>query len=159
MLCAMSLTQLSSLRSVAAQRAEQEQALATARDAYDLAVLRYREGVGNYLQVLSTEDQLLTQQRLARGSARTQPRSVGRSDRALGGGFEAAAGTLASFTLTGNFGASSMNTSPTSDTTAAGRRAAAGWASDSAALRFSLSPSASTGLTRCATASRPTMPT
>ena len=56
--------QLSSLRSVAAQRAEQQQALAAARSAYDLAVLRYREGVGNYLQVLSTEDRLLAQRSL-----------------------------------------------------------------------------------------------
>jgi outer membrane protein TolC len=87
--------QLSSLRSVAAQRVEQEQALATARDAYDLAVLRYREGVGNYLQVLSTEDQLLTQQRLAADlRARSLDLSVALTG-ALGGGFEAPAGTLA----------------------------------------------------------------
>jgi NodT family efflux transporter outer membrane factor (OMF) lipoprotein len=87
--------QLSSLRSIAAQRAEQEQALATARDAYDLAVLRYREGVGNYLQVLSTEDQLLTQQRLAADlRARSLDLSVALTG-ALGGGFEAPAGTLA----------------------------------------------------------------
>jgi len=87
--------QLSSLRSVAAQRAEQEQALSTARDAYDLAVLRYREGVGNYLQVLSTEDQLLTQERLAADlRARNLDLSVALTS-ALGGGFEAPAGRLA----------------------------------------------------------------
>jgi len=56
--------QLSSFRSVGQQRVEQKQALTASRDAYDLAVLRYREGVGNYLQVLTTETQLLAQQSL-----------------------------------------------------------------------------------------------
>ena len=88
--------QLSSLRSVADQRAEQQQALAAARDAYDLAVLRYREGVGNYLQVLTTEDRLLAQQRLeADLQARRLDLSVALAG-ALGGGYEAPAGRLAS---------------------------------------------------------------
>jgi NodT family efflux transporter outer membrane factor (OMF) lipoprotein len=56
--------QLSSFRSLAQQRSEQQQALASSRDAYDLAMLRYREGVGNYLQVLSAEAPLLAQQGL-----------------------------------------------------------------------------------------------
>jgi outer membrane protein TolC len=56
--------QLSSFRSLSQQRDEQTQALAASRDAYDLAVLRYREGVGNYLQVLSAEAPLLAQQSL-----------------------------------------------------------------------------------------------
>ncbi len=82
--------QLSSLRSVAAQRAEQQQALAAAQSAYDLAVLRYREGVGNYLQVLSTEDRLLAQRSLeADLQARRLDLSVGLAG-ALGGGFEPA---------------------------------------------------------------------
>ncbi|MGA2711351.1 MAG: efflux transporter outer membrane subunit [Steroidobacteraceae bacterium] len=87
--------QLSSLRSVAAQRALQQQALGIARDAYDLAVLRYREGIGNYLQVLATEDQLLVQQRLdADLRARILDLSVALAG-ALGGGYEAPAGTVA----------------------------------------------------------------
>ena len=87
--------QLSSLRSVAAQRAEQQQALAAARSAYDLAVLRSREGVGNYLQVLSTEDRLLAQQSLeADLQARRLDLSVGLAG-ALGGGFEAPGAALA----------------------------------------------------------------
>ncbi len=87
---------VSSLQSVAAQRAEQQEALRIAREAYDLAVLRYREGIGNYLQVLSTEDQLLTQQRLeADLRARLLDLSVSLSQ-ALGGGFTPANDTLAS---------------------------------------------------------------
>ncbi len=86
---------LSSLRSVAAQHVEQQQALDAAGKAYDLAVLRYREGVGNYLQVLATEDQLLAQQRLeADLRARRLDLSVALV-RALGGGYEAPGGTLA----------------------------------------------------------------
>jgi NodT family efflux transporter outer membrane factor (OMF) lipoprotein len=87
--------QLTSLRSVAAQHAQQQQALAAAREAYDLAVLRYREGIGNYLQVLTTEDRLLVQQRLdADLRARRLDASVALAG-ALGGGFvghESAAG-------------------------------------------------------------------
>jgi len=86
---------LSSLRSVAALRVEQQQALDAASKAYDLAVLRYREGIGNYLQVLATEDQLLAQQRLeADLRARRLDVSVALVG-ALGGGFEAPAGTVA----------------------------------------------------------------
>ena len=78
--------QLTSLRSLGEQRGEQRTALAAAQEAYDLAVLRYREGVGNYLQVLSTETQLLAQRDLdAELSARSLLLSVNLI-RALGGG-------------------------------------------------------------------------
>lgn len=78
--------QLTSLRSVQQQRAEQEEGLATAQDAYDLATLRYREGVGNYLQVLTTETQLLAQRSLAADlRARSLELSINLA-RALGGG-------------------------------------------------------------------------
>jgi NodT family efflux transporter outer membrane factor (OMF) lipoprotein len=53
--------QIASLRSLADQRSEQAAALATLQEAYDLALLRYREGLGNYLQVLSAEQPLLDQ--------------------------------------------------------------------------------------------------
>ncbi|HKE39287.1 MAG TPA: hypothetical protein VKG21_05575, partial [Casimicrobiaceae bacterium] len=79
--------QLTSFRSVDVQRAEQRQALATAQEAYDLALLRYREGLGNYLQVLSAESPLLDQQSLdADLRARTLEIEISLI-RALGGGF------------------------------------------------------------------------
>jgi NodT family efflux transporter outer membrane factor (OMF) lipoprotein len=90
--------QLSSFRSVAQQRVEQKQALTASRDAYDLAVLRYREGVGNYLQVLTTETQLLAQQSLEVDlRARTLDVSINLV-RALGGGFEDSTPPLAALT-------------------------------------------------------------
>ncbi len=61
--------QLASFRSVDEQRVQQKLAVATARQAYDLALLRYREGIGNYLQVLATEAQWLSQQSLDAGIA------------------------------------------------------------------------------------------
>ncbi|TMG85976.1 MAG: efflux transporter outer membrane subunit [Betaproteobacteria bacterium] len=79
---------LASFRSVAEQREHQVQALSTAQEAYDLALLRYREGVGNYLQVLSAEQPLLAQQSL---DADLKSRELSLSidlARALGGGFE-----------------------------------------------------------------------
>jgi len=86
---------LASLRSVAEQRRQQEQALSTAQEAYDLALLRYREGIGNYLQVLSAEQPLLAQESL---DADLKSRELALSIdlvRALGGGYEdaSAAGT------------------------------------------------------------------
>lgn len=78
--------QLDSFRSLDEQRSEEHQGLATAQEAYDLAVLRYREGVGNYLQVLTTETQLLTQRSLdADLRARALDLSINLA-RALGGG-------------------------------------------------------------------------
>jgi NodT family efflux transporter outer membrane factor (OMF) lipoprotein len=81
--------QLASFRSVDTQRAEQRTALATTREAYDLALLRYREGLGNYLQVLSAEGPMLVQESL---DADLQARELSLSInlvRALGGGYEA----------------------------------------------------------------------
>jgi len=78
---------LTSMDSLAKQRGEEREALANAQEAYDLSVLRYREGLGNYLQVLSAESQLLTQRSL---EAQLQARSLDLSVdlvQALGGGF------------------------------------------------------------------------
>lgn len=80
--------QLTSFRSVEEQRKQQRLAQATAQDAYDLALLRFREGTGNYLEVLAAESQLLAQQSL---DVDLQARELALSinlTRALGGGFE-----------------------------------------------------------------------
>ena len=88
--------QLASFRSIDEQRAQQAQAVATTRQAYDLALLRYREGIGNYLQVLTTEAQWLSQQSL---DADLQARRLELAIdlvRALGGGFDPASTATAS---------------------------------------------------------------
>jgi outer membrane protein TolC len=80
--------QLASLKSVDEQRNAQRLALAATREAYDLALLRYREGLGNYLQVLSAEQPMLIQESL---DADLRARELAVSIdliRALGGGFE-----------------------------------------------------------------------
>ena len=88
--------QLTSLASVEAQHKDQAQALADAQEAYDLALLRYREGIGNYLQVLSAESPLLVQQSLeADLRARDLEISIALVQ-ALGGGFSPAAAPIAS---------------------------------------------------------------
>ena len=80
--------QVASLRALDTRRNEQRQALASAQDAYDLAVLRYREGLGNYLQVLSAETAVLAQRSLGADlDARERVLSVNLV-RALGGGYE-----------------------------------------------------------------------
>ncbi|HEX8739152.1 MAG TPA: TolC family protein, partial [Casimicrobiaceae bacterium] len=78
---------IASWKSIEAQRQEQAQAVATAQQAYDLALIRYREGIGNYLQVLSAEQPLLVQQGLDVDlRARELTVSINLI-RALGGGF------------------------------------------------------------------------
>jgi NodT family efflux transporter outer membrane factor (OMF) lipoprotein len=80
--------QLASWRSVEKQREQQKLALTTTQEAYDLALLRYREGLGNYLQVLSAESPLLVQQSLeADLKARELVVAIDLA-RALGGGFD-----------------------------------------------------------------------
>jgi NodT family efflux transporter outer membrane factor (OMF) lipoprotein len=79
--------QLVSFKSLDEQRAQERIAAATTREAYDLALLRYREGLGNYLQVLSAEQPMLAQQSLdADLRARALELSIDLV-RALGGGF------------------------------------------------------------------------
>lgn len=56
--------QISSARSIERQRAEQARAQAAAESAYDLALQRYRAGLGTYLTVLTVETSVLNQRRL-----------------------------------------------------------------------------------------------
>jgi outer membrane protein TolC len=80
------VNQLVSLRWVEEERTQQREAVLTAQQAYDLAVQRYRAGVGNYLQVLAAQTQLLAAQRLETDlDMRAIELDVGLA-RALGGG-------------------------------------------------------------------------
>jgi NodT family efflux transporter outer membrane factor (OMF) lipoprotein len=80
--------QLVSFKSLDEQRKQQRIASVTTREAYDIALLRYREGIGNYLQVLSAEQPMLAQQALeADLGARSLALSINLV-RALGGGFQ-----------------------------------------------------------------------
>ena len=94
--------QLVSFRSLDEQRRQQQAAAAITREAYDLALLRYREGLGNYLQVLSAEQPLLAQQSLdADLHARALELSINLV-RALGGGFEPSQSAASLSMTTGN---------------------------------------------------------
>jgi NodT family efflux transporter outer membrane factor (OMF) lipoprotein len=80
--------QLTSLRSVDAQRVQLDSALATARQAYELALERYRAGIGSYLQVLAAEAPLLEQHSLQANLRAHELELCINLMRALGGGFE-----------------------------------------------------------------------
>ena len=87
--------QVSSAQSIARQQAEQRDAQTAAEGAYDIAVQRYRAGLGNYLNVLTAETAVLAQRRLAVDlAARALDTQVGLA-RALGGGWQAPATTTA----------------------------------------------------------------
>ncbi len=83
--------QLASQQSIARQQTEQRAAQTAAEAAYDIAVQRYKAGLGNYLNVLSAETAVLAQRRLqvdlAARALDTQVALV----RSLGGGYTAPA--------------------------------------------------------------------
>ena len=89
---------ISQLRDIGRQIVAQQRATQIAQDSYDTVVQRFGSGIGNYLDVLSIEQQLLQAQRqLATLNAQQIDLSI-QLMQALGGGFEA--GNLASATPT-----------------------------------------------------------
>lgn len=78
---------LSSVQSVARQQQEQAQALASAESAYELALQRYRAGLGSYLTVLSVETNVLAQRRAANELKARALDAQTLLVRALGGGY------------------------------------------------------------------------
>jgi len=82
--------ELTGLRSIERQQIAQRDATAAANAAYDLAVQRYRAGLGNFLVVLAAQTNVLTQ-RLADTDLKARHlASEVALVRALGGGFDAA---------------------------------------------------------------------
>lgn len=82
---------ISRIRSLEQQIGQQQRARDIARSSYDIAMQRYADGIGNYLDALSVEQQLLQSERqLASLRAERIDASV-MLMQALGGGFEAAA--------------------------------------------------------------------
>jgi NodT family efflux transporter outer membrane factor (OMF) lipoprotein len=78
---------VSSIRGLGRITAEQAQARVATTDAYNIAVIRYRAGLGNYLTVLTAQTQQLAQDRLkADLDARAFDLDVNLA-RALGGGY------------------------------------------------------------------------
>ena len=87
--------QAASLQSVARQQREQAAAQTAAESAYDLALQRYRAGLGTYLVVLTAEGNVLAQRRAAADlKARALDAQVALA-RALGGGWRDDAPTVA----------------------------------------------------------------
>lgn len=80
--------QLTLIRSVQTQSEQQRIAVSAATGAYQLALLRYREGVGDYLSVLATETLVLTQRRAGVDLRAREWTNRIELIRALGGGFE-----------------------------------------------------------------------
>lgn len=82
---------VATLRSLDRQIAEQRQALAAAEGAYDIALQRYRAGLGTYLNVLTVETNVLAQRRLGVDLAARVLDARVQLYRALGGGYAAGA--------------------------------------------------------------------
>jgi len=80
---------LASLRSLSRQQAEQRQAEVAAEGAYDIAVQRYKAGLGTFLNVLTAETAVLAQRRLGVDLAARVLDARVALYRALGGGYNA----------------------------------------------------------------------
>ncbi|MDH1663482.1 multidrug efflux transporter outer membrane subunit EmrC, partial [Stenotrophomonas sp. GD03777] len=80
--------QVNAVRSLAQQAQSQQQAVDTARAAFDLAQQRYRAGIGSYLDVLTAQSTLLQSQQQLAGLQSQQVQSSVRLSKALGGGFQ-----------------------------------------------------------------------
>lgn len=79
--------QVASMQAIGRQQAEQRAAAAAAEGAYEIAVQRYKAGLGNYINVLTAETSVLAQRRGAVDlAARALDTQVGLI-RALGGGY------------------------------------------------------------------------
>jgi len=81
---------LSSVRSLVRQQREQDEALASAENAYELALQRYRAGLGSYLSVLSVETNVLAQRRAGNELKARALDAQALLARALGGGYRPA---------------------------------------------------------------------
>lgn len=79
--------QIASSQSIARQQVEQRDAQQAAEDAYQLAVQRYKAGLGTYLNVLTAETSVLGQRRLAVDLAARALDTQVALVRALGGGY------------------------------------------------------------------------
>ncbi len=79
--------QLASSQAIVGQQAEQRAAQDAAESAYDIAVQRYRAGLGNYLNVLTAETAVLAQRRSAVDLASRALDTRVALIRALGGGY------------------------------------------------------------------------
>lgn len=85
--------QVASSQAITRQQTEQRAAQTAAEGAYEIAVQRYKAGLGNYLYVLTAETSVLNQRRQAVDlAARALDTRVGLM-RALGGGYSADAAT------------------------------------------------------------------
>ena len=80
--------QVTSAQSIGRQQAEQREAQTAAEGAYQIAVQRYRAGLGNYLNVLTAETAVLAQRRLAVDLAARALDTQVNLARALGGGWQ-----------------------------------------------------------------------
>jgi NodT family efflux transporter outer membrane factor (OMF) lipoprotein len=79
--------QMASAQSIARQQAEQRLAQASAESAYQIALQRYKAGLGTYLNVLTAENSVLAQRRLAVELAGRALETQVALVRAFGGGY------------------------------------------------------------------------
>jgi len=79
---------LSTLRVLEQQAAAYDQAIRSAQETVDISTSRYREGLANYLEVITAEEELLTNQRVADQVLEQRLLTTIQLIQALGGGWQ-----------------------------------------------------------------------
>ena len=79
---------LSTLRVLEQQAAAYDQAIRSAQETVDISTSRYREGLANYLEVITAEEELLTNQRVADQILEQRLLTTIQLIQALGGGWQ-----------------------------------------------------------------------
>jgi NodT family efflux transporter outer membrane factor (OMF) lipoprotein len=79
---------LSTLRVLEQQAAAYEEAIRSAQETVDISTSRYREGLANYLEVITAEEDLLNNQRIADQVAEQRLLTTIQLIQALGGGWQ-----------------------------------------------------------------------
>lgn len=100
---------LSTLRVLEEQAAAYDQAVRAAQETVDISTSRYREGLANYLEVITADEQLLTNQRIADQVLEQRLLTTIQLIQALGGGWEDSTIYKAGAPLPGQSSASSIH--------------------------------------------------
>ncbi|MFY9327836.1 MAG: efflux transporter outer membrane subunit [Georgfuchsia sp.] len=79
--------QIQAAQALTAQESAQQQAVSAAREAWELAMQRYRHGIGNYIEALNAERSVLTAEMTLAGIHTQQIDSAIQLVQALGGGY------------------------------------------------------------------------
>jgi outer membrane protein TolC len=103
---------LSGLRVLEQQAAAYDKAVSAAQETADISTSRYREGLANYLEVITADEELLSNQRLADAVQEQRLLTTIQLVQALGGGWQESTIYTPGAPLPGETAAAAPQTAP-----------------------------------------------